>query len=236
MRTLDSLYQATLKGSPAPVFVVPALSQIARITAGVSGDTVAVLEKQAIVSGKFNECTGPCLGLFGPGYTLALRTPRTAWMSFGADSGSDRRLAPARAMAKHDTTALRTAAMMLDSVSKSNARLGLPEDASSAIAADAFLILKDTTSALRSVRRMMDTTLKVSGIASVLGFGPALTAGLWPRALLLRADLEATATGGDRALARDLYTKFLDLWANADPEFAPLLDRVRASLAKLPKP
>lgn len=236
LRTLDSLYTATLKGSTAPAFVVPALNQIARITAGVSGDTVAVLEAQAIATGKFSECSGPCLGLFGPGYTLALRTPRTAWPSFGPDSGSDRRLAPTRALAKHDTTALRAAAVMLDSVSKANARLGTPEDGSSAIAADAFLILNDTAAALRSIRRMMDTTLKVSNIASVLGLGPAMTAGLWPRALLVRADLEATATGGDRVLARDLYAKFLDLWANADPEFAPLLARVRASLAKLTKP
>ena len=83
------------------------------------------------------------------------------------------------------------------------------------------------------MRRMTDTTLQTTGIEQLLGIGGTQSSALWPRAILLRADLEATAKGGSKEAARDLYAKFLALWVKSDPEFALLMTRVRASLAAL---
>jgi hypothetical protein len=55
---------------------------------------------------------------------------------------------------------------------------------------------------------------------------------LVPRAMVLRADLAAAL--GQRDEARLWYQRFLDFWANADPDFQPLVERVRKSLAALP--
>jgi hypothetical protein len=38
---------------------------------------------------------------------------------------------------------------------------------------------------------------------------------------------------GDRAAAAAHYTRFLNLWKDADPEFRPLLDSARAGLARV---
>jgi len=239
MSAMDSLYTLALTQVGAPPYVVGLLKQISRITVGVSGDTVAVLERVGLADAEARKpgakCNAGCLSLLGPGMLFALRTPRTSWPVFGPQADSEPRLAPALALAKNDTTQLRSAARMLDSASKSFARLGKQDDGSSVIAADAYLILNDSAAALATVRRMMDTTLMTTGLDGLLGVGAVPAADLFPRALLLRADLEARAKDGDRALAKDLYAKFLDLWANADPEFAPLLARVRVSLAKLEK-
>jgi hypothetical protein len=49
--------------------------------------------------------------------------------------------------------------------------------------------------------------------------------------MLIRADL-ARATGS-KAEARLWYMRVLDLWANADAELQPTIDRIRAALAAL---
>ena len=56
---------------------------------------------------------------------------------------------------------------------------------------------------------------------------------MWPRVLLLRADLEANVAGGNKELAKALYGDFLALWSKSEPEFAGLLARVRQSQAKI---
>ena len=56
-------------------------------------------------------------------------------------------------------------------------------------------------------------------------------AALWPRAMILRADL-AMATG-NKAEAKLWYSRVLDLWATADAELKPTIDRIRAALAAL---
>jgi hypothetical protein len=139
---------------------------------------------------------------------------------------------PALALAKGDTAALRAAARTLDSISSLRANLSRNEDGSTVVAADAFLILGDSMSALRLARRLTDTTLQNSGIETVMGGTGGSAIMLWPRAMLLRADLEAAK--GDKQIAKDYYTKFLALWAKADPEFAPLMTRVRAARDRLP--
>ena len=62
-----------------------------------------------------------------------------------------------------------------------------------------------------------------------IGLGIGFAAGLWPRTMLLRADLEAAR--GHRGEARVWYQRFLDLWSRPDPEFKPIVDRARKALA-----
>lgn len=235
MHPTDSLYDAVLGGSSAPPVVKALLKQSVRVTAGVQTDTIGAMEKAFFGLRNIPQLcnASPCFGLLGPGYTLALRAPRTSWPQFAPDVAADPRLGPAIALSASDTAALRRAAVRLDSISSVRAATLRAEDASSIIAADAFLLLGDSASALRMARRMTDTTLQTTGIDQLLGIGGTQSSALWPRAILLRADLEATAKGGSKETARDLYTKFLALWAKSDLEFAPLMTRVRASLAGL---
>jgi hypothetical protein len=64
-----------------------------------------------------------------------------------------------------------------------------------------------------------------------VGNGFVFPAFLHPQAILMRADLEAAV--GDKAQARTYYRRFLTLWAKADPEFQPIVDRARKALAAL---
>ena len=140
--------------------------------------------------------------------------------------------APAYALARGDTAALRVAARSLDSLSQRRVGNARSEDGSTVLAADAYLALGDTISSLAMARRLADTTLQMSGIESALSTVSAAAILLWPRVMLLRADLEAAK--GDKQVAKDYYTKFLALWAKSDPEFVPLLTRVRAARDRLP--
>jgi TolB-like protein/tetratricopeptide (TPR) repeat protein len=234
LRVSDSVFTALLKARNVPPPFIGMLTHAPRIAIGAANpDTIAGFEKAIYaVMRKGPVCDVGCLSLMSTTYMLGLRIPRT-WPSFGSGADTVRRLAPARALAKGDTTALRAAARMLDSVSMSAARLGGMEDGSSLIAAESYLMLRDSVAALATIRRMTDTTLLTTPIEAVLGLGSIQGGLLWPYAMVLRADLEASV--GEKTIATDWYTKFLELWSNADPEFAPLLARVRASQVKLAK-
>lgn len=54
---------------------------------------------------------------------------------------------------------------------------------------------------------------------------------LWPRTMLLRADLEAAL--GHPAEARVWYQRFLAFWSRPDPEFNPVVERARRALSVL---
>jgi hypothetical protein len=126
---------------------------------------------------------------------------------------------------------MRKAARFMDSVSQRRVANVRPEDGSALIAAEAYLSLHDSVAALQMARRLTDTTMQRSGVEAALTNIGGATALVWPRVLSLRADLEAAK--GDKRIAREYYTRFLALWAKSDPEFAPLMARVRAALAAL---
>ena len=140
--------------------------------------------------------------------------------------------APAYAFSRGDTAALRAAAHTLDSISALRVGNARDENGITFIAADAYMALGDSVKALALARRLTDTTLQTSSIVSTLLVASAPTVLLWPRAMLLRAELEAAK--GDKRVAREYYTNFLALWARSDPEFAPLVGRVRAARDRLP--
>ena len=84
--------------------------------------------------------------------------------------------------------------------------------------------------AVRPANGKLELPLQVTGVEGTLAGSGQPAALLWPRVMLLRADLEAGA--GHTDLARDFYTKFLALWSRPDPELAPLVARVRRAISR----
>ncbi|HET9423849.1 MAG TPA: hypothetical protein VFO55_00650 [Gemmatimonadaceae bacterium] len=233
LRAADSLFDVLLAQQPGfPAALRRVMKQGNRVVIGVSLDSLVAIERDFFGVPRVPATCGmtPCFRLLGVNYTLGLRVPRT-WPPFSDELASDATLAPAIAIARNDTAALRSAAVVLDSLSRAGLVEGRPEDGSSPVAAEAYLALGDSAAALRIVRRMTDSTLQQSGIESGSAGMSIPIVLLWPRALLLRADLEAAR--GDKAVAREHYTRFLTLWAKADPEAAPIVSRVRAALGQL---
>jgi hypothetical protein len=164
----------------------------------------------------------------------ALRAPRTSWPP-GIDSTvPDGRLDPAHYLARGDTAGLRRAADILARDAKKNISIGSSEFGWSIIASDAYLALHDTIAALRTVRWHVDSAMGpmpiTMGVLNIVrgSFG---SAGVWPRMMLLRADLAAAT--GSRDEARLWYDRVLSLWAEADPELQPEVARIRAARARL---
>jgi tetratricopeptide (TPR) repeat protein len=161
--------------------------------------------------------------------TLAygLRLPRKSWPQ--VDS-TDIRLRSAFALSRGDTALLRRTARSLDSSAAAIALRGGLEDGRTIMVADAFVLLGDSLSALKSFRRMLDTTMFASRLAAPVSGSFFLQVGLvYPRAMLLRADLAATL--GFKDEARKWYDRFAKLWSEADAEFQPLVARAARGAA-----
>ena len=148
---------------------------------------------------------------------LGLRLPRTEWPPFVLAS-TDPRVAPIVAVAKHDTAAMQRAVRQIDSlVTRSGS--GAAAVTYVAIGTDIQLILGDSIGALRHTRTALDSLMPPVSFRDAFG-----TAGLlWPRMMLLRADLAAGL--GFPEESRLWYRRFVDLWSGADDEFQPLVQR-----------
>ena len=164
-----------------------------------------------------------------PTFQAAVRMPRT-WPPLVYPKSDHLRAAIVVAVAKGDTARLRAEARWIDSVVLSRPTT-ISDSGASVILADAFLVLRDSASALRVVRRALDSIWVQTPTTStpMLNNLPVILA--WPRMALLRGELEAAV--GSKSVAREWYQRFLDLWAGADPEFAPMLTRARQGLASL---
>lgn len=231
-RGMDSVYGVMFAAQAGLTKERLALAKQAnRILAGVPSDSLAAIEQAFVAQAGSPVCGPVCVGGLAVNYATAFRVPRK-WPEFSPELREAPVLLPGIAASRRDTAAMRKSARWMDSVSQRRVATARTEDGSTIIAAEAYLSLGDSVAALQMARRLTDTTLQLSGIeASLTNIGGA-TALVWPRAMLLRADLEAAK--GERRVARDYYTRFLALWAKSDPEFAPLMARVRASLAALP--
>jgi hypothetical protein len=134
-----------------------------------------------------------------------------------------------------DTAKLRQNALTYENDSRQSASLALADFGYSVIAADAYLAAHDSVSALRMARFFVDTAMRFTTFGtSIRGVIPMNGAAFIPRMMLMRADLAAGL--GSREEARKWYARALDLWADADPELAPVVTRMRASLAALGPP
>ena len=175
---------------------------------------------------------GRCPGRIHATLEYALRVPRTQWPTF-AEGRQVTMLRPARALAHGDTTELQLSARELDSLSRARIAGGNLEDGASAVAADAYLALHDTLSALRMARFAVDTVMAVTPLLVPLDLTSAMPSRsvLWPRMMLMRADLAAALGHPDEA--RLWYQRVLGLWAEADPELQPTLSRIRQALVRV---
>ena len=99
-----------------------------------------------------------------------------------------------------------------------------------------YLALADSAAALAMARFFVDSSMVFMSITSnyITGIVPLIGAALWPRAMLLRADLAAAA--GGRGEAKVWYDRVLDLWSDADAELQPVVARIRQSRAALGAP
>ena len=147
-------------------------------------------------------------------------------------------IAPALALQKRDRAALKVAASDIDSIARASVAMASPEFSYSVIAADTYLELGDSASALKVARFFVDTAMmamQLNAITVPIGFAaPMPPPVLWPRMMLLRADLALAA--GQRDEARTWYRRVLDLWSHADPELQPVVTRIRTALASLGPP
>lgn len=212
------------------------LAQVARLMLGVPADSVTAYEREYFEARGDTSCHSSCredrmLGSLAFG----LRVPRTAWPTFAGEPIA-LRLKPAWALSRGDTAALRDAAVRLEAYDRAVVIAGYaPPGASSVVAADAYLILRDSVAALRALRFFVDSAIRYMPLFSGLGDnnfpGSPL---LWVRGMLQRADLAAAL--GYKDEARMWYTRVLDLWAEADMDVQPTVVRIRAAVTALGPP
>jgi hypothetical protein len=163
----------------------------------------------------------------------SLHKPVGDWPGIDSAPSLDARLRPAAALFLGDTASLRRGARSNEANARANVAALSGEFGWSLISAGAYLALGDTASAQRVVRFYVDTAMAFANVGQniVSGLGAIGGPGLWPRAMLLRADLAMAK--GLKDEARTWYLRVLDLWGNADAEMKPTVDRIRAALAKL---
>jgi len=197
-----------------------------RVLLGVASDSATVREVRPVNRMLDSICGGQCPGMspFGPTLYYGLRLKRSSWPTLPA-TATDVHIMPAVALSKGDTGALRTAAMALDSAATGALRLGRSDDGSGMIAADAYLLLGDSAAAYGAIGTVLGL-MRTSSVDKLAYGASASLSMLWPRAMLLRADLAAARS--DRAEAQRWYRAFIDLWAKADPEYQPIVARARA--------
>jgi len=232
MSSLDSLIGTALRSRGAPPSMIPYYLAGPRIMLGVAGDGAADAER--VMFNLVSATGGPAArrnatSQIAPTLIFGLRLARASWPPI--DSLPDPRALPALALARHDTAMLRSVARSLDSAARVAADSGAVDDGASFVATEAYLALADTSAALAMSRIMLDKSMRQVSLFTQVGNGFVFPLFLYPRTLLLRADLEAAK--GDKAVARQFYQRFLTLWAQTDPEFQPIVDRARKALAAL---
>ena len=166
-------------------------------------------------------------------YLVGLITP--TWSPTLGPPFPDARTRLAYTIASGDAIAIRNEALSIDRKARENVRMGWPEAGWSVMAANAYLAIRDTAAALDAARFFVDSAMAVLPIGRpvfCLDSNMCVTPGvLWPRMMLLRADLAAAK--GNSAEAKIWYDKLLDLWSTADAEFQPVAERVRKARAAL---
>ena len=169
------------------------------------------------------------------GYVIGL--PNPTWSPTLAPPFTDVRHKLMHAITTGDTTAIRSAASSLEKTARTFVHNGVSESGQSMLAANGYLTIHDSAAALVAARFFVDTAMAVLTIQSssfCLGVGMCVApAPLWPRMMLLRADLEV-AKGRPEA-AKVWYDRLLDLWSTADAEFQPVVERVRKARGALGK-
>ena len=203
-------------------FVHAALRQMI----GLPADSLAALERAAFDEVASARGNGYATRAIVYSLTFGLRFPRAQWPPLDT-TVSDPRMPSVVAFMRHDTTRLRQATRQLDSLSSMFVAALVPDTGITLVAAEGYLALRDSINALRMTRRWLDSIVPYSTL--ILATGNTIVQPLIPRAMILRADLAAAL--GQKDEARLWYKRLLDFWAKPEPEFQPLIDRVRKSYA-----
>jgi hypothetical protein len=160
--------------------------------------------------------------------TFGLRVSRPAWPPLDT-TVSDPRIRLITAFMQKDTSRLRRATRRLDSLSRVYIAALVPDTGITLVAAQGYLALYDSAAALRMTRRWLDSSLVYTPLT--FQSGNTLVQPLIPGAMLLRADLAAGL--GQKEEAALWYKRLLDFWVKAQPEFQPLIERVKKSYAAI---
>ncbi len=161
----------------------------------------------------------------------AVRVPRTWWPPLD-EPPSGLRFQVAWAVAAKNPAWIRDAVHELDSLAHVRVETGGDELAMTAIATDGALAVGDSANALRLARYFTDSVAPLLDNFSVgVGSGSVVTRLLvMPRMMLQRADLAAAL--GHREEAREWYAKLLEMWADADDELQPTVQRIRQAISR----
>jgi hypothetical protein len=224
-----SYYDSLIAPSPLPLPIKRYFSESVRLAVGFPTDSFIAVEREAPAALASFPPFAQQVGLMMRStLLLGLRLPRREWPKIVLES-SDTVLAAARAAALGDTATLRAAARRLDSLSRTPT--GASDAAAPMVAAEIYLVLRDSLAALQQVRRALDSLLPTTPFAATMSSGFGGVTLLYPRAMRQRAELAAAL--GFRDEARVWYQRFLELWVKPDPEFQPAVARVRAAYQAL---
>lgn len=223
----DSLMVANIRN--APPAVVPYQHHVLRLLMGVPSDSMVMLERALFDAARAARGTAVATRNIAGSLRVGLRLARASWPEIDTTM-KDLQLRPAFALMRGDTAMLRASARALDSTLRAMVQVAGNDSGFTAIAAEAYLALRDTAAALRTLRFGLDTAAATSQYFPLQNQGP--TSGtLAPRMMLLRADLAAAT--GLKDEAREFYRRFIDAFTFASPELKPLVDRARQALAAL---
>jgi tetratricopeptide (TPR) repeat protein len=229
MVEFDSLLTATSRSQPAG-FVRYQHAVLHTGRTGIAHDSLlsterAIFDQIVAARGAFSATRQ-----LAPAMSLTLRVPRQLWPALDTTVKDRRALAPI-AMSLGDTSRLRAAARSLESFITASAAAGMADSAFAVTAADAYLILRDSVSALRVLQVSLDSLIPVTSLFPLQGGQGQSIVYYVPRMMLMRADLAAAL--GRKEEARTWYTRFIDLWSTAIPELQPIVERARQALAAL---
>lgn len=163
----------------------------------------------------------------------ASRTPRT-WWPYTSTRPIGLRYFGSYAIWMKDTSYMSKMVTFLDSLRAAAHRAGNDEFSIPLYLSEVQLARGDSMGALRTARMFTDSTLTALARNSTSNDDwewPYLIA---PRMMKLRGDLAAKL--GYAAEAKTWYERVLSLWANADAEFRPELNRMRAVVAGAARP
>lgn len=208
---------------------------IRAISLGTGGDSLVAAEREAFDFAKPGLGATRATSMISPSLLLALRVPRASWPDIAVDPNDKSVLAgsvlnPALALARRDTQTFRRATVALDSAAR-QAGSGLTRVVAGITAAQAHLLLRDSLIALQLLRGVVDSAFATVALTATANSEAAPVSLFYPRAILDRAEV---ARGlGFRDEAREWYRRFLELWSSADPEFAPILARIRLAYVEV---
>jgi hypothetical protein len=227
MTLFDSLVTIGSRGAPPSrqAFSRAALRMMANVPSDSFPTLLTAIFGEAVAGGAGTLATRQ----LAPLLALAVRSfPPAQWPTLDS-TVTDPRAAPAIAIQRGDTVALRRSARVLDSLSTVLAGAAMADSGITLWAAEAYLALRDSVAALNMTQRWLDTIVAFTPLlVNQTGGSPQVQL---PRAILLRADLAAGL--GRRDEARVWYGRLLAFWAHADADTRPVVERVRRAYAAM---